>query len=69
VAFSHFGKARALIPAGQESVWMTRALHAQNSGQELEFTDQLVLVDGTLPWVRMRMLCVGNVLLVGAHVI
>jgi len=69
VAFSHFGKARALIPAGREPAWVRRALHAQRCGHEVEFTDQLVLVDGTQPWLRMRMRYTGNVLLVGAQVI
>jgi len=69
VALSHVGKARALIPAGREPAWVTRALHAQRGGHEVEFTDQLVLVDGTQPWVRMSMICAGDVLLVGMRVI
>ena len=67
VASSHAGKARALIPAGQEPAWVGRALQALRAGRDLEFTDQIVLGNGELQWARFKMRHAGLLLLVGAQ--
>jgi len=68
VAKSHAGKARALVPPGAEVGWARRALQAARSGRELDFTDRILVADGSAPWLRMKMRLAGLVLVVGTRV-
>jgi len=69
VAASHAGKARALIAAGQEPAWVGRALQALRAGRDVEFTDQIVLVNGEQQWARFTMRHAGLLLVVGVQVV
>ena len=69
IARSHAGIARPLIPAGTEPLWIKRALHVVREGRERQFSDVIVLINGSQLCLLMTMMPFELVLVVGSQIV